>query len=87
VTQAGIRWSPMVVGVLAYVAIGPSVLAYRCWGAGVAAAGPAIAAIFANLTPVFAALLSALVIGELPQGYHVVAFALTLLGIAVSIRR
>lgn len=87
VTQAGVRWSPMVVGVLAYVAIGPSVLAYRCWGAGVAAAGPAIASIFANLTPVFAALLSAAVIGELPQTYHVVAFALTVLGILVSVRR
>ena len=87
VTQAGVRWSPMVVGVLAYVAIGPSVLAYRCWGAGVAAAGPAIASIFANLTPVFAALLSAVVIGELPQAYHVVAFALTVLGIGVSVRR
>ena len=87
VTQAGVRWSPMVVGVLAYVAIGPSVLAYRCWGAGVAAAGPAIASIFANLTPVFAAMLSAAVIGELPQTYHVVAFALTVLGILVSVRR
>lgn len=87
VTQAGPRWSPMVVGVLAYVAIGPSVLAYRCWGAGVAAAGPAIASIFANLTPVFAALLSAAVIGELPQAYHVVAFALTVAGILVSVRR
>lgn len=87
VTQAGVRWSPMVVGVLAYVAIGPSVLAYRCWGAGVAAAGPAIAAIFANLTPVFAAMLSAAVIGELPQTYHVVAFVLTVAGIAVSVRR
>lgn len=82
-----VRWSPLVFGVLAYVAIGPSVLAYRCWGVGVAAAGPAIASIFANLTPVFAALLSALVIGELPQGYHLVAFALTVAGILVSVRR
>lgn len=86
-TGAGVRWSPMVLMVLAYVAIGPSVLAYRAWGLGVAAAGPAIAAIFANLTPVFAAMLSAAVIGELPQPYHLVAFGLTVLGILVSVRR
>lgn len=86
-TAAGVRWSPMVLLVLAYVAIGPSVLAYRAWGLGVAAAGPAIAAIFANLTPVFAAMLSAAVIGELPQPYHLAAFGLTLLGIFVSVRR
>ena len=54
---------------------------------GVAAVGPAIAAFFANLTPVFAALLSAALLGEAPKAYHAVAFALTVAGIAVSSRR
>lgn len=82
-----IQWSGWVVAALFYVAIGPSLIAYRCWGLGVAVAGPAAAAFFGNLTPLFAALLSAALLGELPQWYHAVAFALIVAGIAVSSRR
>jgi drug/metabolite transporter (DMT)-like permease len=82
-----VRWSGWVVVALVYVAIGPSLIAYRCWGIGVAAVGPAIAAFFANLTPVFAALLSAALLGEAPKPYHAAAFALIVAGIAVSSRR
>jgi drug/metabolite transporter (DMT)-like permease len=74
-------------GALAFVALGPSILAYRCWGLGVAAVGPAVAGFFSNLTPLFAALLSALWLGQPPQGYHAAAFALIVAGIAVSNRR
>jgi len=84
---APIRWSPWVIVALAYLAVGPSLIAYRSWGLGVAAAGPAMAAFFSNLTPVFAALLSAAVLGESPQPYHAFAFALIVAGIAVSMRR
>ena len=76
-----------VLAALAFVAIGPSILAYRCWGLGVAIGGPALAAFFANLTPLFAALLSALLLGEAPRAYHAAAFALIVAGIAVSARR
>jgi drug/metabolite transporter (DMT)-like permease len=82
-----VRWSGWVVLALVYVAIGPSLIAYRCWGAGVAAVGPAVAAFFSNLTPVFAALLSAALLGEAPRGYHAVAFLLIVAGIAVSSRK
>jgi drug/metabolite transporter (DMT)-like permease len=83
---APIRWSPWVVAALVYVAIGPSVLAYRFWGMGVATVGPAIAAFFNNLTPVFAALMSAAWLGEAPRWYHVVAFGLIVAGIVVTSR-
>ena len=72
---------------LAFVALGPSILAYRCWGLGVAAVGPAVAGFFSNLTPLFAALLSALWLGQPPQAYHAVAFGFIVAGIAVSNRR
>jgi drug/metabolite transporter (DMT)-like permease len=82
-----IAWlEPQVLAALAFVAIGPSIVAYRCWGLGVASAGPAIAAFFANLSPLFAALLSAWLLGQWPQAYHVAAFALIVAGIAVSTR-
>jgi drug/metabolite transporter (DMT)-like permease len=82
-----IRWGGWVVAALAFVAIGPSLIAYRAWGAGVARAGPAMAAFFGNLTPVFAALLSAALLSELPRWYHGLAFALIAAGIVVSSAR
>ena len=82
-----IRWSWGVVAALVYVALGASLLAYRCYGLAVAQAGPALAAVFNNLTPLMAALLSALVLGETPQAYHAVAFVLIVGGIAVSTRK
>ena len=72
---------------LAYVAVGPAILAYRCWGLGVQRVGPTIAGFFANLTPLFAAVMSAAFLGELPHLYHGAAFALIVGGIVVSSRR
>lgn len=82
-----VAWSGGVAAALAYIVIGPSVIAYWFWGRGVAHVGPAVASFFANLTPLFAALLSTALLGEAPQWYHGVAFALIVAGIAVSARR
>ncbi|MES2153261.1 MAG: DMT family transporter [Pseudomonadota bacterium] len=82
-----IDWSWPLAAALLYVAAGPAVLAFRCWGAGVGRAGPSVGAFFANLMPLFTAILSAGVLGELPQAYHLLAFALIVGGIVLSIRR
>jgi drug/metabolite transporter (DMT)-like permease len=82
-----IHWSWPVAAALAYVAVGPAIVAYRCWGVGVQRVGPSIAGFFANLTPLFAALLSVLVFGEVPRLYHAAAFVLIVGGILVSSRR
>ena len=52
-----------------------------------ARAGPAIAALFANLTPLFTALISGLVLGAWPETYHALAFVLIVAGIASSVLR
>ena len=67
-----------------FVAIGPSLIAYRCWGLGVSRAGPTVSAFFANFIPLFTALLSAAILGEPPRLFHGVAFALIVAGIWVS---
>ena len=67
-----------------FVAIGPSLMAYRCWGLGVKGAGPTVAAFFANFIPLFTALLSAAILGEPPRLFHGLAFALIVAGIWVS---
>ncbi len=86
-TDAHIVWGWPLIATLAFVAVGPAVLAYRCWGLGIQQAGPAVAGFFANLTPLFAAVLSAAFLGELPHLYHVAAFSLIVGGIVVSARQ
>jgi len=86
-TDARMQWGwPLALAVL-FIGVGPAVLAYRSWGAGVALAGPARAGVFMNLTPFFAAVLSATVLGEAPQAFHAAAFVLIVAGIVLSARR
>ena len=84
---ARIVWGWPLAAALLYVAVGPAILAYRCWGIGVQRVGPTLAGFFANLTPLFAAVMSAAFLGELPHAYHGLAFALIVGGILVSSRR
>ncbi|SNX29453.1 Threonine/homoserine efflux transporter RhtA [Polynucleobacter meluiroseus] len=67
-----------------FVAIGPSLIAYRFWGLGVTRAGPTVAAFFANLIPLFTALLSAALLGDPPKLFHGLAFILIVTGILVA---
>lgn len=82
-----IAWGWPVVAALGYVALGPAILAYRSWGLGVQRVGPTIAGFFSNLTPLFAGVLSAALLGEMPHLYHAAAFVLIVGGIVVSSRR
>lgn len=82
----GIKWNMTLVLSLIYVIIGPAVIAYKCWGAAVARVGPNISAIFFNLTPIFAAIFSTVLLGEIPHLYHLVAFLLIVGGIITATR-
>jgi drug/metabolite transporter (DMT)-like permease len=93
---AGVEWglgwgrlhlSWTLAGMLLFIAIGPALLAYRAWGAGVARTGPSVAGFFINLIPLFTAVLSGLFLGEVPHLYHALAFVLIAGGIVVSSRR
>ena len=86
-TPAHIVWSWPVAAAMIYIALGPALLAYRSWGAGIGRAGPAMASFFSNLTPLFAAVMSSAFLGETPRPYHALAFALIVGGIVVSSRR
>lgn len=79
-----IVWGWPLAAALLYVAVGPAIIAFRCWGAGIQRAGPTVAGFFSNLTPLFAAILSAAFLGEMPHLYHVAAFVLIVGGIVFS---
>lgn len=75
---------PAVIGAFAYVALLPSIVAYILYNAAVARIGAARAGQAITLMPLFGALLSALLLGEVLHGYHLVGMALILLGILAS---
>jgi drug/metabolite transporter (DMT)-like permease len=85
-TQTPLHVGTPLIAALAYIALGPSVLAYRCWSLGVRDGGPSLAAVFVNLTPLFAAFLSAVFLGEAAQWHHAMAFVLIAAGIWVAAR-
>ncbi len=86
VTDWHIEWSWGLILALLYVSIGPAIIAFRCWGLGVQRVGPATAGFFANLMPLFAALLSLAFLGQAPEPYHGVAFVLIVGGIVYASR-
>lgn len=73
--------------VTAYVALFPSCLAQLFFLRGVDLIGPGRAGVYVNLVPVFAALLSILVLGQPFEGYHAAALGLVLGGIWLAQRR
>ena len=80
-------WSWPTVFMIIYVIIGPSLIAYRCWGLGVSGAGATVATFFTNLIPLFTAILSTLLLQKPPELFQGVAFALILAGIYLSIQK
>ena len=79
-------WNWQTLAMIGYVIIGPSLIAYRCWGLGVNQAGATVATFFTNLIPVFTAILSTLLLQKPPELYHGVAFVFILCGIFLSLQ-
>jgi drug/metabolite transporter (DMT)-like permease len=77
---------PLSIGAIAYMALLPSIAAYYVWDRGIARVGPVLPLYFANLTPLFAALLSLPLLDDVPHLYHAVGLALIMAGIHVANR-
>lgn len=71
---------------LAYAAIFPSALAYLFFNRGIALIGPNRAAPFLHLMPVFGSAMAIAFLGEQPQVFHLVGYALVLSGVTVAAR-
>jgi drug/metabolite transporter (DMT)-like permease len=72
---------------LFYVAVFPSTLAYLCFNRGVQLIGANRAAPFFHVVPVFGSIMAIVLLGEQPQLFHVVGFALVLTGVFVASRK
>jgi drug/metabolite transporter (DMT)-like permease len=72
---------------LFYVAVFPSTLAYLCFNRGVQLIGANRAAPFFHVVPVFGSVMAIVFLGERPQLFHVIGFALVLTGVFVASRK
>jgi drug/metabolite transporter (DMT)-like permease len=72
---------------LVYVAVFPSTVAYLCFNRGVQLIGANRAAPFFHVVPVFGAAMALAFLGERPQLFHLIGFALVLSGVYVASRK
>ena len=72
---------------LFYVAVFPSTVAYLCFNRGVQLIGANRAAPFFHMIPVLGAAMAIVFLGERPQPFHVIGFALVLTGVVVASRK
>lgn len=82
----GFEPQPRVLAVIGYVAVFPGLLAYAFWNHGVARVGPARAAMFIYLVPVFAAVLAVVFLEERLYPFHTVGGGLILVGLWLATR-
>lgn len=68
-------------GLIGYVALFPSLVAYGFWNKGVAELGASVSGLYTNLIPVFTALLAVPLLGEDVRWFHSVGMGLIFLGI------
>ena len=72
---------------LFYVAVFPSTIAYLCFNRGVQLIGANRAAPFFHVVPVFGSVMAIVFLGERPQLFHIIGFALVLTGVFVASRK
>jgi drug/metabolite transporter (DMT)-like permease len=72
---------------LFYVAVFPSTVAYLCFNRGVQLIGANRAAPFFHVVPVFGSVMAIVFLGERPQAFHIIGFALVLTGVFVASRK
>ena len=72
---------------LFYVAVFPSTIAYLCFNRGIQLIGANRAAPFFHVVPVFGSVMAIIFLGERPQPFHIIGFALVLTGVFVASRK
>ena len=72
---------------LLYVAVFPSTIAYLCYNRSIHLIGANRTAPFFHVVPVFGSVMAIVFLGEQPQAFHFIGFALVLTGVFVASRK
>lgn len=76
-----------IITAIMYLGVFPSVVAFLLWNWGIAQVGPSKAAMLYNTLPLFTAIMSYFVLGEIPMGYHFIGGTLVLWGVIWGTKR
>ncbi|HEX2534369.1 MAG TPA: DMT family transporter [Chitinophagaceae bacterium] len=79
-----VAWNAKLAGVILYLGLGTSVIAFLCWNGAIARLGAARTALFGNLIPVFSSLEAVWLLDEQITWIHAVSGALVLTGLLVA---
>jgi drug/metabolite transporter (DMT)-like permease len=82
-----VKWTPGLVGVVLYLGLGTSVIAFMIWNLAIARLGAARTALFGNLIPLFSTIEAVLILGEPVQTIHLLSGALILAGLFIANRQ
>ncbi|MEI9922369.1 MAG: DMT family transporter [Bradyrhizobium sp.] len=82
-----LKFDTVTIATVIYVVAFPSALAYLFFNRGIALIGPNRAAPFFHLMPVFGSAMAILLLGEQPQLFHLIGYALVLAGIVIASRQ
>jgi drug/metabolite transporter (DMT)-like permease len=82
-----LKFDTVTIATVIYVVAFPSALSYLFFNRGIALIGPNRAAPFFHLMPVFGSAMAILLLGEQPQLFHLIGYALVLAGIVIAARQ
>jgi drug/metabolite transporter (DMT)-like permease len=80
-----VTWTSM--GVLVYLALGPSIAAYLAWNRSIQLIGPTATGLGVHVMTILIALGSVLILGEPIELYHVIGIPLVLGGVGIALAR
>ena len=83
-TCPAVHWTPSMLGVVAYLGIGTSIVSYLLWNAAIATLGAARTALFGNLIPLFASFEAAWLLHEKITWLHIVCSAVIVAGLLLA---
>lgn len=82
-----IRWDAGLIGIIAYLGLGTSVIAYLLWNISIGVLGAGRTALFGNLIPIFSSLEAALILHETFTSIHIISMAIVSAGILLANRK
>lgn len=86
-TLPPVQWTPGLLGVILYLGLGTSVIAFMIWNLAIARLGAARTSLFGNLIPLFSTIEAVLILGEPVQTIHLLSGALILAGLVIANRK
>lgn len=83
-TNPAITWTPALAGIILYLGLGASVIAFLIWNLAVGLLGAGRTAVFGNLIPMFSTLEAVIILGEPVKTIHLWSGLLILAGLVLA---